>query len=539
MPDSELVRVEGRSDAELVAVCLAGDRTAFGEIVGRYQRLLCSLAYSRLGNIGDSEDVAQEAFVEGWKRLATLKEPEKLKSWLCGILKFKISRKRRSESRRPSGYSEALEEAGELVATDQTVEESAMKDEEQELLWTALEKVPEIYREPLVLYYREHRSVEHVAYELDLTESAVKQRLARGRKMLKERMMGFVEEALARSTPGRVFTVSVLAALPNLAVPTAKAAGLGAVAAKASSSAKAVGLIAFLASISGFISGFFALRMNLDQARTPVERRAVVKTTIIFITVPMAIVAGLLLMIWGAVAMEESRVGFAIASQVLVFCFVLLFPLLTARLLNAQARLRSRERAANPDLFSEDEAEAAAKKEYRSKATLFGVPLVHVKFAMAEEGEPPVFAWIALGDKAYGLLFALGGFAAAPVSVGIVTAGLVTCSVVGIGLFGIGTVGIGILALGAMAIGVHAYGSLSAVGWEAATGGGFAIAREGAIGPIAFADQVNNEQAAEIINLATVQQNQAWVLGAVAFLTIVPMFFWAKAVRNRFRKGKK
>lgn len=59
-------------------------------------------------------------------------------------------------------------------------------------MWSALERAPELYREPLVLCYREHRSVEHVAAALDLTEDAVKQRLARGRKILQERVLWFV-----------------------------------------------------------------------------------------------------------------------------------------------------------------------------------------------------------------------------------------------------------------------------------------------------------------------------------------------------------
>ncbi len=42
---------EGPDDAALVAASLGGDRQAFGKIVTRYQRLLCSLAYSSLGNL--------------------------------------------------------------------------------------------------------------------------------------------------------------------------------------------------------------------------------------------------------------------------------------------------------------------------------------------------------------------------------------------------------------------------------------------------------------------------------------------------------
>ena len=82
---------EGPDDAALVAASLGGDRQAFGQIVTRYQRLLCSLAYSSLGNLSESEDVAQEAFVEAWNKLGNLLEPEKLKAWLCGILRFKVS----------------------------------------------------------------------------------------------------------------------------------------------------------------------------------------------------------------------------------------------------------------------------------------------------------------------------------------------------------------------------------------------------------------------------------------------------------------
>ena len=110
--------IEVTSDAELVAACLAGDRAAFGRIVERYQRLLCSLAYSTTGQLSQSEDLAQEAFVEAWRQLGTLREPEKLRSWLCGILRHKVGRLRRADGREPVRMAEALEEAGELVSAE-------------------------------------------------------------------------------------------------------------------------------------------------------------------------------------------------------------------------------------------------------------------------------------------------------------------------------------------------------------------------------------------------------------------------------------
>src|SRR6187402_2992031 len=208
------------TDAELVAATLAGNRQAYGRIVERYQRLLCSLAFSATGGIAQSEDLAQETFIDAWRQLAELREPEKLRPWLCGILRFKVSRLRRADGREPVRHADPLDEAAEIASADEAVPDQAVHQEEQALMWSALERVPEIYREPLVLYYREHRSVEHVAVALDLTEDAVKQRLARGRKILQEQVLAFVEGALARSTPGKLFTVSVLAMLPAILTPT-------------------------------------------------------------------------------------------------------------------------------------------------------------------------------------------------------------------------------------------------------------------------------------------------------------------------------
>jgi Sigma-70 region 2 len=82
--------VEEHSDAELVSRSLAGDRDAFSRIVSRYQTLICSLAYSRIGNLGQSEDIAQETFITAWKHLRLLRDPAKLRSWLCGIVRNRI-----------------------------------------------------------------------------------------------------------------------------------------------------------------------------------------------------------------------------------------------------------------------------------------------------------------------------------------------------------------------------------------------------------------------------------------------------------------
>jgi RNA polymerase sigma factor (sigma-70 family) len=529
------------SDAELVAATLAGDRAAFGRIVERYQRLLCSLAFSATGRLSQSEDLAQETFVDAWRQLADLRAPEKLRPWLCGILRFKVSRLRRADGREPVRHADPLDEAESLPSADEPVAEQAIHKEEQALMWSALERVPEIYREPLILYYREHRSVEHVAAALDLTEDTVKQRLARGRKVLQEQVLTFVEGALARSTPGKLFTIATLAALPTLIGPTpaqAAVVGAGGLVAKGGALAKTTLLATLVASCSGVISAVLSLRANLDQSRTPRERRAVVKITIAYFVGAWVFLSALWLLRAGAWRWWGQRAWFAGLTQLLVLGFMVVWPVSLLRVMRHMRRLRSSERRTHPELFRDarDQVGSAAG-EYRSRLTLFGVPLVHCRFSSPDEGQPPVFGWIAGGDRAYGLIVAWGGYAVAPVSVGAVAVGLVALGNFSVGLLSFGTVALGWIALGCASVGTDAYAWLSALGLNSAQGGGFGVAWHAAVAPVAFAAHTNDETARAILASPGSQQHQMAVITVVTVLSLLPIVFYARAVRRRMGKG--
>ncbi len=238
------------NDAELVAESLDGSRDAFRRIVERYQTLICSLSYSATGNVNRSEDVAQETFIAAWKQLRALREPAKLRAWLCGIARHRIQKSLLRDGREPALNAAPLEDAHDSPAVEALPSEQAISREEEAILWRSLEKIPELYREPLVLYYREHQSIEHVAVALDLTEDAVKQRLSRGRKLLQDEVQTFVEGALRRTAPGQAFSGAVLAMLPMAAGPAA--AGLSA-GAKGTAAAKSGFLSAWLLPLAPFL----------------------------------------------------------------------------------------------------------------------------------------------------------------------------------------------------------------------------------------------------------------------------------------------
>ena len=271
MITTERMATAADNDEQLVEWSLTGDRDAFARIVERYQSLVCSITYGATGSLGLSEDLAQETFVTAWKQLPELREPSKLRAWLCGITRFLVGKELRRQGREPVHAADPLDAIRETLAPEPSPAAQAISHEEEAILWRALERIPETYREPLILFYREHQSVERVAAGLELSEDAVKQRLSRGRAMLAEQVTAFVEGALRQTAPGQEFLGGVLAALP-LAAGSAATVGAG-LGAKSTMAAKSGALLAFLAPFASIFAGVATHWLIVRHATDPRERR--------------------------------------------------------------------------------------------------------------------------------------------------------------------------------------------------------------------------------------------------------------------------
>ena len=282
------------SDADLVAESLAGSREAFRQIVERYQTLICSLAYGATGSISRSQDMAQDTFLAAWKDLADLREPGKLRAWLCGIVRNLGYKSHRHAASDPVVNAAPLEDAHDLPALGALPCEQTITREEEAILWRSLEKIPATYREPLILFYRQHQSIEQVATALELSEENVKQRLFRGRKLLQEEVRAFVENTLRRSAPGREFAGMVLAALP---LTSGSMATVGAtLGAKGAATAKTGFLAVALLPLAPFIGIFagFLVQASMASAGATGYKRCVkiLKVAAFWVLVPGGCVVG-------------------------------------------------------------------------------------------------------------------------------------------------------------------------------------------------------------------------------------------------------
>ena len=537
-----------RNDAELVGESLSGNRDAFGQIVMRYQSLVCSLAYSATGSLSQSEDLAQETFVAAWKQLAGLREPEKLRAWLCGIARNLINNTLRRQMREPAHAAEQLEAAPESLSVEPSPTEQAISKEEEAILWRSLERIPEIYREPLVLFYREHQSVEAVAQNLELTEDNVKQRLSRGRKLLHEEVLAFVEGALARTNPGQAFTLGVLATLPALTI-SAKAATVGAAATKGGATAVGAGLVGLLGAILcpllAFLNLFRAWRLSHKAARSDRERKIYkIFYPVLAGSIVAVILLQTLLMSHGDSLVKKSPSLFAGLMTGLILGYSLLLILFCRWFYRAVKKLA----------LELPPVEVATRPknpfwEYRSRFQLLGLPFIHIRFGGWQKGRPvrelkPVKAWIAADDAfAFGVLFAYGSMAVAPVSIG-------ACA---IGLFSYGGMAVGALAVGGFAFGIWAFGAFAfgwqasagcAIAWNIASGAQYAIAHQFALGPIAHATQANNELVRHLVKSNPFFQtcwkiapHFIWLMWVWAIPLMISMIVQWRAIARKNRQG--
>src|SRR5262249_35149284 len=156
-----------------------------------YQRAVYAVAFSNVRDRALSDDLSQDTFVAAWRGLAELRDVARLPAWLCGIAR-NLARDACKRRRR--------EETGDVpeVETAPTPFDAVTDPAPERLITAALARVPDVYREPLVLYYYEQRSVDEVARLLGITASTANKRLSRGRRYLADHVTAIVERGLGR-----------------------------------------------------------------------------------------------------------------------------------------------------------------------------------------------------------------------------------------------------------------------------------------------------------------------------------------------------
>lgn len=213
-----------KRDAEQVQKVLSGDQAAYEPLVEAYQGRIFAFVAGRIRDFSATEDIVQNAFVEAYMHLKSLKSPEKFSGWLRGIalnLSNKWIQQKRPVVSIDGTAQDITPEVTEFPLPD-LPDEALEKTETKEAVIAAVDALPDIYREAVLLHYMEDMTYPEIAAFLDIPESTVTGRLQVARNRLRDELMPLVEDTLREKRPTRQLTRKVMAALPPLlyAVPT-------------------------------------------------------------------------------------------------------------------------------------------------------------------------------------------------------------------------------------------------------------------------------------------------------------------------------
>ena len=188
------------SETEWIQQARGGDQAAFGRLVLAYQTPVYNLAYRMLGNTGEAEEAAQEAFLRAYTRLHSYDPQRPFRSWMMSIAShycIDLLRKRRiiwlsfeDEIAAPGGSTagQATSAEARLASNSPNPEAVVTQREREAQIQQLLAALSPTDRAAITLRYWYDYSYEEIAETLDLTVSAVKSRLHRARRRLAKMM---------------------------------------------------------------------------------------------------------------------------------------------------------------------------------------------------------------------------------------------------------------------------------------------------------------------------------------------------------------
>jgi RNA polymerase sigma-70 factor (ECF subfamily) len=170
--------LEKTKQQQLVKSARNGDGESFGLLYEEYYAPMMWLAYSILLDRDLAEDAAQQAFVNACEKLAHLRDVDRFVPWLARICRNEAHQLIRQQRRQcPSEYAESGQ-----------VREHNCDDSQDDLVKTAIDQLPPMYREVVVLHYYNGMSYQDIQSVLGIAAHTVRGRLFRARKKIERQL---------------------------------------------------------------------------------------------------------------------------------------------------------------------------------------------------------------------------------------------------------------------------------------------------------------------------------------------------------------
>lgn len=199
---------------EIVQKAAAGDVAAFGRLISDYQDAVYGVGVAILGNFHDAQDVAQEVFVQAWRELKSLRDPEKFPAWLCRIARNRCLDLLRKRPDKACPQDETRPVLASATDPSPLVDVSERRD----AVLNAIGRLSEPLRVPTTLFYVNGYSEKDVSRMIERPLGTVKRRLHEARQRLRKELMNMVESELKDSRPGPELADHVLRRISQVRV---------------------------------------------------------------------------------------------------------------------------------------------------------------------------------------------------------------------------------------------------------------------------------------------------------------------------------
>lgn len=185
--DPERDEDQPTEEERLVRAFLGGDQDAFEQLVARYEGRIRRMAFSFVRDHGLAEDIAQDAFLQAYRRARTLKKPSAFRSWLFSI----ALNRARDELRRLARFTEVDDLEIPLRAFREPASTELLLESRQAGIWLAklIADLPHKHRVPLLLKEAQGMTYADIAELLEIPMGTVQIRIHRARLELRERLV--------------------------------------------------------------------------------------------------------------------------------------------------------------------------------------------------------------------------------------------------------------------------------------------------------------------------------------------------------------
>jgi len=172
------------NDSQLVLMTLHGNKESFNCLVDRYWPMAIALSISRISNVPEAEDIAQEGFLQAYQHLTTLKDPSRFAGWLTRIIRekcvdhYRCSKKNRTVSLSVVDYEDVPAFASNPGLTAPQI--SLIRDK--------ISKLPEKYQRVIIMRFMAGLSTQEISRQLNKKYGTVSVWFHRAYKILRQEL---------------------------------------------------------------------------------------------------------------------------------------------------------------------------------------------------------------------------------------------------------------------------------------------------------------------------------------------------------------